>query len=134
MRALALRTGVVTVWMLVAGMGPGGARADAQPAGVVAGTVVAALDGEPLKDAVVELTPVEKGRTTKRKVKADGKFSAELPPGRYTLAASLPGFMLHEETIEVAAGETLSQAVRLKLGRLMETVRVRPRRGSAAGL
>lgn len=101
-----------------------GAPLEAQTTGVLAGTVVAAIDGEPLKDTLVEVTPVDGGRTTKRKVKADGKFTAELPPGRYRLVASLPGFVLHEETIDVAAGETLSQAVRLKIGRLTQTTYV----------
>jgi hypothetical protein len=41
----------------------------------------------------------------KLEVKADGRFSAEVPSGKYTLIIQSPGFVTQTHVVEVSGGD-----------------------------
>ena len=103
------------------------AQTPSQDRGRFAGKAVAALDGDPLKGVSVEIVPKAGGKKVSRKTKADGRFQFEgLLSGPYRLTASVPGFVLYEQDVDVAAGELLMMDVRLAVGRLQETMTLEP--------
>jgi Ca-activated chloride channel family protein len=55
---------------------------------------------------------------------AQGRFSCDLPPGRYTLSASLTGFATAQIQLTVAADRTVAPALVMRVGTLSETITV----------
>lgn len=115
----------VVILLAVAVLGPEAGAVHAQSVGSVAGKAVADFDGLPLKDVAVELAPVGGGKKVSRKTRADGAYAFEgVAAGAYRLTAAVPGFLLHEQDVEVAADELLFVPTRLTIGRLQERVTV----------
>ncbi len=72
--------------------------------------------GAAITDAVVAVTPVSGGPAM--------TSILDLPPGRYKVTASKPGFASAEVEIEVKAGEPLSVSLELKIAAQQSTVEV----------
>ena len=94
--------------------------------GKITGTVVDE-EGAPLPGATVEITSsalMGGKRATQTSVRGSYVF-LNLPPGRYTLTVSLPGFKTtRQENIMVTAGSSLVVDIKLEIGKLEETVTV----------
>lgn len=75
----------------------------------IGGLVVSAADGEPVADALLSLRPVEGPEyLVTAGTKSDGRFAVHrVQPNRYRLQANAKGFLLAEQEIQVAAGQTL---------------------------
>lgn len=83
----------------------------------VGGLVVSAADGEPIADALLSLRPVEGPEyLVTTGTKSDGRFVVyRLQPNRYRLQANAKGFLLGEQELQVASGQTLDTvALRLE--------------------
>jgi TonB family protein len=64
-----------------------------------------------------------------------GSYRLSVPqPGRYTLQASLPGFSLHRRTVDVRAGEMLTQNVLLQLAPTSTMVEVSAQKGALVSI
>jgi hypothetical protein len=76
------------------------------------GRVVDARTQQPLAHVLVQIdqhaTSVETGR--------DGRFALDLPPGRYTLSASLIGYASVRQVVDVAAGASPDLIIELSEG------------------
>ncbi|HKV07754.1 MAG TPA: carboxypeptidase-like regulatory domain-containing protein [Thermoanaerobaculia bacterium] len=75
----------------------------------VGGLVVSAADGAPIPEALLSLRPVEGPEyLVTADTKADGRFVVHrVQPNRYRLQANARGFLLAEQEIQVASGQTL---------------------------
>ncbi|HWN44317.1 MAG TPA: carboxypeptidase regulatory-like domain-containing protein [Thermoanaerobaculia bacterium] len=75
----------------------------------IGGLVVSAADGGPVPDAMLLLRPVEGPEyLVTAGTKSDGRFRVyRVQPNRYRLQASADGFLLAEQELQVAAGQTL---------------------------
>lgn len=108
----------------------------------VGGLVVSAADGEPIRDAMLSLRPVEGPEyMVTTATKSDGRFRVyRVQPNRYRLQANAHGFLAAEQEIQVASGQTLDNVelrlepaqgarvrVRLASGEIPERVHVQVR-------
>ena len=75
----------------------GTASAQAQTWGTVTGTVTDSVDGAPLPGVTVLVRGTDFGTATD----TNGRYSFELPTGRYTLRFSAIGFSTHIDTVRV---------------------------------
>ncbi|PSQ73915.1 MAG: TonB-dependent receptor, partial [Bacteroidetes bacterium QH_6_64_77] len=75
----------------------GAASAQAQTWGTVTGTVTDSVDGAPLPGVTVLVRGTDFGTATD----TNGRYSLELPTGRYTLRFSAIGFSTHIDTVRV---------------------------------
>jgi hypothetical protein len=94
--------------------------------GKLTGTVVDE-EGAPLPGVTVEITsPALMGGKRATQTSARGSYVfMNLPPGKYTLTASLQGFKTtKQENIVITAGSSVVVDVRMEMGRLEETVTV----------
>ena len=94
----------------------------ATPGGTIAGHVVDALIGQPIKLALVQLRPeTESARSSQSKTDENGKFSFDnIAPGRYRLSASKNGYLRQDygaklpnhpgTLLEIRQNEKLSDA------------------------
>ena len=75
----------------------------------VGGLVVSAADGEPIRNAMLSLRPVEGPEyLITVPTKSDGRFVVHrVQPNRYRVQASAEGFVLAEQEVEVAGGQAL---------------------------
>ena len=75
----------------------------------IGGTVVSAVDGAPVPEVLFSLRPVEGPEyLVTAGTKADGRFVVHrVQPNRYRLQANARGFLLAEQEIQVASGQTL---------------------------
>jgi hypothetical protein len=75
----------------------------------VGGLVVSAADGEAIPNALLSLRPVDGPEyLVTAGTKADGRFVVHrVQPNRYRLQANARGFLLAEQEIQVAGGQTL---------------------------
>ncbi len=83
----------------------------------IGGLVVSAADGEPVRDALLSLRPVEGPEyLVTTGTKSDGRFVVHrVQPNRYRLQTDAKGFLAAEQEIQVAAGQTLDNLeLRLK--------------------
>ena len=64
--------------------------------GIVFGTVMDIIIGEPISNATIQVDGADSTTTN-----AEGKYSVELPAGTYTIGAVAEGYVLLEKTIEV---------------------------------
>jgi Ca-activated chloride channel family protein len=89
--------------------------------GRIAGTVRDASGGT-LPGVTVTLhgPALEQSKTTD----ADGRFTFDVPPGRYTITAELAGFATAQAALNVVAGRTALAALVLQVGSLAETITV----------
>ncbi|PMP96659.1 MAG: hypothetical protein C0168_01730 [Candidatus Aminicenantes bacterium] len=94
--------------------------------GKLSGTVVDE-EGAPLPGVTVEVTSPEMiGGKRATQTSARGSYVfLNLPPGKYTLTASLPGFKtIKQENIIITAGSSMVVDVKMEMGKLEETVTV----------
>jgi hypothetical protein len=87
------------------------ASAHAQNAGL-AGRVVDARTGQALADVLVHVDDQPTFVETDR----DGRFALELPPGTYTLSASLIGYAVVRQSVDVAAAVSPELIIELSEG------------------
>src|ERR1043165_9925769 len=95
----------------------------------VTGTVQGAVTdsaGGTVTGAKVELINEGTGVTTVRTTNADGDYHFNfVPPGRYTVTASLTGFkMVNTSGVDVAVNKTTRVNLTLEVGALTESVQV----------
>ncbi len=84
-----------------------------QEAGAISGRVVAIADGRPIEGVRLEVL----GRPLPASAAADGRFRlAPLPPGRYRLRASAPGYLMTEVEARVRPGRETCVGLLLALG------------------
>lgn len=76
---------------------------------VIGGLVVSADGGEPIRDVLLSLRPVEGPEyLVTASTRSDGRFAIHrVQPNRYRLQASAEGFVQSEQEIQVAGGQTL---------------------------
>ena len=118
-----MRSMLTAVLLALAVLGAAASTAHAQSVGTVAGKAVADVDGLPLKDVVVRLEPVARGKKLTRKTRADGAYTFEgVPAGAYRLTAEIPGFVRYEQEIKASSNELLFLETRMIIGRLSERV------------
>lgn len=94
--------------------------------GKLTGTVVDE-EGAPLPGVTVEITsPALMGGKRATQTSARGSYVfMNLPPGKYALTASLPGFKtVRQENITITAGSSMVVDVKMEMGKLEETVTV----------
>ena len=93
--------------------------------GVIAGVVVDANAGL-LPGVTVEVRNVDTNLTRNLVTAQDGRFSAlQLPPGRYTVTFTLPGFAtLVQENVVVTVGQTVPLNPTMRVSGISETVTV----------
>lgn len=79
----------------------------ADPAAALVTGAVANSHGRPLAGATVSFDALDEGATTyvSATTDADGRYSAEVPPGTYTLVAAADGYNPAGRTVTVAMGE-----------------------------
>src|SRR6185503_15967107 len=89
--------------------------------GRIAGTVT-----DPTGAAMPGVTVTIRGTVATRTVttNAEGRFSVELPPGRYTMTAESPGFTTARIELMVVAGRTVTPTLVMQVGSLAETISV----------
>ncbi len=75
----------------------------------VGGLVVSAADGEPIRSAMLSLRPVEGPEyLVTAGTSNDGRFVVHrVQPNRYRLQANADGFLVGEQEVQVASGQTL---------------------------
>jgi protocatechuate 3,4-dioxygenase beta subunit len=75
----------------------------------VGGLVVSAADGEPIRNAMLSLRPVEGPEyLVTAGTASDGRFAVyRVQPNRYRLQANADGFLVGEQEVQVASGQTL---------------------------
>lgn len=109
--------GSLVVWLLVGSVAPIHAQT-----GTVAGHVVDARTDQPLAQVLVHV----EDQPVFAETDANGQFRLDLPPGKYTLAASLIGYAVLRQAIAVSS--TTSQEIIIELsegaGRYEERVTV----------
>src|SRR6185436_4909762 len=93
--------------------------------GVIAGVVLDA-NGDALPGVTVEVKNVDTNLTRNLVTGQDGRFSAlQLPPGRYTVTFTLPGFAtLVQENVVVTVGQTVPLNPTMRVSGISETVTV----------
>lgn len=112
---------VAVAGWLAAATGP----AAAQPGARIGGKVVDASGGVLPGVTVTARTEANASAPATQVTDAAGAFAfQDLPPGTYTLAASLPGFEEKRQTIALAAGQAVTQDFTLTLATFAEAVRV----------
>lgn len=102
----------------------GAGQIAADEAGEIAGRV---LDGTGIPLPGVDVTVRAAGRELEKTTATDnrGRFNVTgVPPGRYQVAASLPGFKEDRRTIELAAGQIAQWNPLLEVGEVGEVVEV----------
>ncbi len=112
--------------VLALGVCTAAARAQAIHEGKLTGTVTSE-DRAVMPGATVEIaSPAQMGGTRSVTTSADGTYVfLNLPPGRYTVTASMSGFKtVLRENIEISADTTVSLDVVLPVGAVSETVTV----------
>lgn len=78
--------------------------------GTIEGTVVDSAAGEPLQGVNIVIRDTQQGTTTD----AEGTYSLRVQSGSYTLAASFVGYQTETRTVEVEAGETVTEDFMLR--------------------
>lgn len=78
--------------------------------GTMEGTVVDSAAGEPLQGVNIVIQDTQQGTTTD----AQGNYSMEVDPGSYTLSTSFVGYQTETRTVEVEAGETVTEDFTLR--------------------
>ena len=93
--------------------------------GVIGGVVLDANAGV-LPGVTVEVRNVDTNLTRSLVTGQDGRFSAlQLPPGRYTVTFTLPGFAtLVQENVVVTVGQTVPLNPTMRVSGISETVTV----------
>src|SRR5260221_2339941 len=117
---------LICLLLLFAGLG-GTVRAQAIHEGKVTGTV-ASVDGAGIPGATVEISsPALMGGRRSATTSARGTYVLlNLPPGRYTVGASMSGFKnIQRENIEVTSAAAVTLDFTLPVGAVTETVTVR---------
>jgi len=96
-----------------------------QEPGSISG-VMTDLSGGVLPGVGVTLTETASGVVHSRSSDGAGFFAfADLPPGRYQLAAVLPGFANVTVDLTLAAGENVQRRLSMRMGAIVETITVR---------
>jgi iron complex outermembrane recepter protein len=99
-----------SVVVLVAGLAAASASAlHAQSRGVVTGSVTHAQTGAPLQGATIQVIGSQQGTFSR----LDGSFRLELAPGTYDLRVGLIGYAAVTQSVQVAAGQTVSRNFQL---------------------
>jgi hypothetical protein len=88
------------------------AAAHAQQPAIVAGTVLDARTGQPLRDVVVSFADSAVFATSD----ASGHFELMIVPGTYEVTLSLVGYALHRQPVTVTPGENPPLIIRLSEG------------------
>jgi TonB family protein len=103
-----------------------GRQAPAQRGGVQLTGVVIDASTAVVPEAVVLVRNLETRKREITKTNAAGDFSFDgLPPGKYQIEVSKPGFQLYrQENVTIVAGVPQSLNVQLALGRIHETIEV----------
>ncbi len=92
--------------------------------GAIIGTVTSE-DGAPLPGATLQLTDEAKGFERTAISAADGGFKlVALPPARYELTATMPGFQTVKRPIRVELGRTVTNDIQMTLGAVTDTIEV----------
>jgi protocatechuate 3,4-dioxygenase beta subunit/sarcosine oxidase gamma subunit len=102
----------------------------------IGGLVVNAADGAPIPEALISLRPLEGAEyLVATGSKSDGRFMIyRVQPNRYRLQTNAKGFLLNEQEVQVASGQTLDN-LEIRLERAPRAkVRVRLAGGEAPSL
>src|SRR5438309_8537249 len=93
--------------------------------GVIQGTI-ADPTGAAVPDARVEAKNLDTNFTRSQDSDASGRFALlQMPPGRYTVTASKPGFAtMVQENLELTVGQALSLTISMRISSLSEEVTV----------
>ncbi|MBZ5702700.1 MAG: TonB-dependent receptor [Acidobacteriia bacterium] len=94
---------------------------------ITTGTVqgdIADEKGGSVPDAAVEIRNLDTNFTRAEKTGADGHFALlNLPPGRYTLTVTKPGFaIVEQQNLNLTVGQTINLSVTLKVSAVSERV------------
>jgi carboxypeptidase family protein/TonB-dependent receptor-like protein len=121
-----MRTVSVLLAALLSLMLPSSAAAQSQITTAAIEGVVADSSGAVLPGVTVELRNVDTNFTRTAVTDRDGRFVAlQLPPGRYTVKFTLPGFAtLVQENVNISVGESARVSPAMKLSGVAETVTV----------
>src|SRR6266446_9115915 len=93
--------------------------------GVIQGTI-ADPTGAAVPDARVEARNLDTNFTRSQDTDAAGRFAfLQMPPGRYTVTASKPGFAtIVQENVDLTVGQALSLTISMRISSLSEEVTV----------
>ncbi|MGE0160320.1 MAG: TonB-dependent receptor [Gemmatimonadales bacterium] len=110
-----MRSVVLFVALIAAGLGSAHAQDVPRTHGEVRGVVVDATNGEPVAVAQVQLAPLHQADMTR----ADGRFILQqIEPGTYTLSVERLGYEGASESVTVLAGEATEVRVELRVAAL----------------
>src|SRR6266436_5076774 len=98
--------------------------------GVIQGTI-ADPTGAAVPDARVEARNLDTNFTRSQDSDASGRFALlQMPPGRYTVTASKPGFAtIVQENLELTVGQALSLTICMRISSLSEEINFAGQRG-----
>lgn len=88
--------------------------AAADPTGRLTGTLTDAATGKPVGDVVMFVT--RNGSEQAVTTDADGRYSVDLPPGRYDLVIARDGATRDTRTVSIAAGRTSAWDAKVDVG------------------
>src|SRR5438034_4695132 len=93
--------------------------------GVIQGTIVDPT-GAAVPDARVEAKNLDTNFTRSQDSDASGRFALlQMPPGRYTVTASKPGFAtMVQENLELTVGQALSLTISMRISSVSEEITI----------
>jgi hypothetical protein len=95
------------------------------PSGTISGLVTTQTGTIPLPGALIAVENSAGIRVSSLTSQGDGRFATpDLPPGRYTISASLDGFLTTSSAVRVVPGQRVDVALDLPIGGFSESVRV----------
>jgi vitamin B12 transporter len=101
-------------------------RSQSAPANATLSGTLTDPSGAAISGAQISATPegIDRAAATTPRVLTDasGRFSLSLAPGRYVIRVTHPSFVTHEETLDLAAGESKTLDLTLQIERLASTV------------
>src|SRR5688500_11767121 len=120
--AVMLNASLFTLLALLAVAAPAAASAQQQAPASLSGTLADA-SGAVLPGVELRLTDSMFGLVYSRVTDGSGSFSfPDLPPGRYELVASLPGFTSLLTELVLPAGEKVERRLSMRIGSVEETI------------
>ncbi|HTF72655.1 MAG TPA: TonB-dependent receptor [Edaphobacter sp.] len=112
----------ILIWMLLLAIGP--RSTNAQAASSIHGTVVD-VKGTAIANAIVKFTRTGSEKPIQMSADNEGKFSAGLADGTYSVDASAPGFALTtQKDVQVNGGQSNPLTLALKVGGITDQITV----------